>query len=157
MNPSLRTILAGLAGGLAFVLGTFMTFRLLGGAQEGRQGLLFDPETQSAKVIAVWKEIEPLPRITETPLLILGGLLLLGIAYAVLYRALSPGWPAGTHRRAVRMALVIWLGGVFAELMGPFNVLHSPLALSALSVLFWAVCAVLEGYAIVLVSGQGAS
>jgi hypothetical protein len=152
MNQFMRTTVAGLAGGLAFVLGTFVTFRLLGGAQVGREGLLFDPDTQSSKVIAVWKEIEPLPRISETPLVILGGFVVFGIAYAALYRTISAGWPAGVHARSVRLAMVVWLGAVFAEFMGPFNVMHEPLSLSAVAAAFWAVCATLTGYAVVLVS-----
>ncbi len=60
----LRTIVAGLAGGLAFVLGSSLTFALLGGSRRGQTELLFDPATQSPKVIAVWKEIEPLPPVS---------------------------------------------------------------------------------------------
>jgi hypothetical protein len=66
-KPSIpRTLLAGLAGGVAFVLGTVVTFAQLAGSRRGQQGLLFDPDTQSEKVIAVWKQLEPLPRVIET-------------------------------------------------------------------------------------------
>jgi hypothetical protein len=56
---------AGLAGGVAFALGTFVTFAQLGGSRRGEEGLLFDPDTLSEKVIGVWKQIEPLPRATR--------------------------------------------------------------------------------------------
>ena len=151
-KPSIaRTLVAGVAGGTAFVLGTFLTFRTLGGSRVGAQGLLFDPDTQHPKVIAVWKEIEPLPRILQTPGLILIGLIVFGLCYAFLYRSVAPAWRPGPHSRALRLAAVIWIGTVFAEFMGPFNTMHQPLRLSALAWLFWAVCAIAEAYAIVLV------
>ncbi|MFG1943976.1 hypothetical protein [Nonomuraea sp. NPDC048826] len=152
-----RTLTAGLAGGVAFVLGTFVTFRTLGGSRQGAEGLLFDPDTQHPKVIAVWKEMEPLPRILDNPSLILAGLLLFGIGYAFLYRSVAPAWPAGLNRRAGRLGLVVWLGAVFGEFMGPFNVLHQPWNLSLLAWTFWAVCAFAEAYVIVLVLDRGRS
>ncbi len=119
-KPSIRrTLAAGLAGGAAFVLGTFVTFAQLGGARRGEEGLLFDPDTQHAKVIAVWKQIEPLPRVIETPAVILVGMVAFGIAYALLYRSVASAWPAGIHRRAWRLALVVWLATVFSEFHGP--------------------------------------
>jgi len=155
MTPSVsRTVVAGLAGGLAFVLGTSLTFALLSGSRRGQTGLLFDPATQSPKVIAVWKEIEPLPRVIETPLLILGGFVLFAIGYAFVYRSVAAAWPAGVLRRGWRLALIVWLGTVFSELVGPFNVLHQPLSLSVIAWAFWAVAAVLEGYAIAFVAEQ---
>jgi hypothetical protein len=51
----------------------------------------------------------------------------------VLYRSVAAAWPAGIHPRAWRLALVIWLAAVFSEFIGPFNVLHQPLSLSAVA------------------------
>jgi hypothetical protein len=148
---------AGLAGGVAFVLGTFVTFAQLAGSRRGEEGLLFDPDTQHEKVIAVWKQLEPLPRVIETPVVILLGMVAFGIAYAFLYRSVASAWPAGIHPRAWRLALVIWLAGVFSEFMGPFNVLHQPLSLSVLAWGFWAVSAVAEAYTLVWVLDRGRS
>ena len=157
-KPSMwRTLVAGLAGGVAFALGTFVTFAKLGGSRRGEQGLLFDPDTQSAKVIAVWKQIEPLPRVIETPVVILVGMVAFGIAYALVYRSVAPAWPAGIHRRAWRLALVVWLASVFSEFIGPFNVLHQPLQLSVVAWGFWAVSAVAEAYTLVYVLDRGRS
>jgi hypothetical protein len=112
LKPSIpRTLLAGLADGVAFVLGTVVTFAQLAGSRRGQQGLLFDPDTQSEKVIAVWKQLEPLPRVIETPVVILGGMVVFGIAYAFVYRSVAAAWPVGVHRRAWRLALVVWLAG----------------------------------------------
>jgi hypothetical protein len=152
-----RTLVAGLAGGVAFVLGTFVTFRLLGGSRVGAEGVLFDPDTQHPKVIAAWKQIEPLPRILETPVLILAGMLVFGIAYAFVYRAIAVGWPVGLHRRALRLGFVVWLGTVFAEFMGPFNVLHQPFSLSVVAWVFWALCSLAEAYVLVFVLDRGTS
>jgi hypothetical protein len=151
-KPSIpRTLAAGLAGGVAFVLGTLVTFAQLAGSRRGEEGLLFDPDTQSPKVIAVWKQLEPLPRVIETPLVIIGGMVIFGLAYALLYRSVAAAWPAGVYPRAWRLAGVIWLAGVFSEFMGPFNVLHQPLPLSVIAWGFWAVAALLEALVIVAV------
>jgi hypothetical protein len=146
-----RTLVAGLAGGVAFLLGTFLTFALLGGSREGETGLLFDPDTQHRKVIDAWKEIEPLPRVIEQPAVILAGMVAFAFAYAFLYRSVAPAWPVGLTSRAGRLAVVIWVGAVFSEFMGPFNVLHQPLYLSLLAWTFWAVPAAGEALAIVAV------
>jgi hypothetical protein len=157
-KPSiLRTLAAGLAGGAAFVLGTFLTFAQLAGSRRGEEGLLFDPDTQHEKVIAVWKQLEPLPRVIETPVVILVGMVAFGIAYAFVYRSVASAWPAGIHRRAWRLALVIWLATVFSEFIGPFNVLHQPLPLSVVAWGFWAVSAVAEAYTLVYVLDRGRS
>jgi hypothetical protein len=151
MPPSIRrTLAAGLAGGGAFVVGSILTFGLLSGSRRGQTGLLFDPATQSPKVIAAWKELEPLPRVIESPALILGGMVLFALAYAFVYRSVAPAWPAGRHARAWRLAILVWISALFAEFIGPFNVLHQPLALSAAAAAFWAVPALLEAYAIVV-------
>lgn len=143
-----RTFVAGIVGGLAFVLGVFLTFAQLSGSRPGQTGPLFDPATQSPKVIAVWKEIEPLPRTLETPVVIVGGLVLFGIAYAFVYRSAAPSWPRGIASRGWRLALIVWVSTVFSEFMGPFNVLHQPLGLSVVAWGFWAVPALAEGFAI---------
>lgn len=154
-TPSItRTVVAGLAGGVAFILGNVLTFGLLGGARRGQQGLLFDPDTQSPKVITVWKVLRPLPRIIDTPALILVGLLMFGIGYAVLFRVIATAWPPGVHQRALRLALIVWLATAFSEFMGPFNVLHEPAALATLGLGFWAVSALAQAYTLVLVADR---
>ena len=90
----IRTILAGLAGGLALALTNFLTFGLLDGSRRGQTGLLFDPATQSPKVIAVYKDIEPLPVIITRPYVILAGFVVFAIGHALLYRSVAAAWPA---------------------------------------------------------------
>ncbi|MFI5909375.1 hypothetical protein [Dactylosporangium sp. NPDC051541] len=151
-TPRTRTVIAGVAGGLAFIVSNVLTFGVLGGSRRGQQGLLFDPDTQHPKVITVWKTLEPLPRIIETPALILAGLLMFGIGYAFLYRSIATAWQRGLHRHSLRLAIIVWLATAFAEFMGPFNVLHEPAPLAALSLGFWAFSALAETYVLVLVT-----
>src|SRR6185369_3606839 len=146
---------AGLVGGLAFVVGNLVTFGLFGGSRPGQHGLLFDPHTQEPKVITVWKELQPLPRIIESPSLILLGLVAFGVANALLYRSVRSAWPTGLGRRVWRLALVMWLAAAFAELLGPFNVLHQPALLSLLSLAFWAVAAFIGAGALVFAFDRG--
>lgn len=151
-RPSIsRTLVAGLGGGVAFLAGTFLTFAQLGGSREGETGLLFDPDTQHDKVIAVWKEIEPLPRVIEQPAVILAGMVVFGVAAAFVFRSVAPAWPGGVVPRAMRLGMIVWLGTVFAEFMGPFNTLHQPLYLSVLAWAFWAVPAFGEAFVIAAV------
>jgi hypothetical protein len=151
-RPTLgRTLVAGVAGGLAFVVGTFLTFAVFGGSREGETGVLFDPDTQHPKVIAAWKEIEPLPRVIDQPAVVLAGMVLFGVVYAFAYRSVAPAWPARTAARAARLAVGIWIAAVFSEFMGPFNVLHQPLALSIVAWAFWAVPALAAAVAITTV------
>jgi hypothetical protein len=77
--------------------------------------------------------------------------MLFGLAYAFVYRSVAPAWPSGVSRRGWRLAVIVWLSTVFSEFMGPFNVLHQPLALSVIAWSFWSVAAVAEAYSIVYV------
>ena len=150
-----RTIAAGFAGGLAFIMGTFLTFAQFGGSGRCQTGVLFNPATQHPKVIAVWKEIEPLPRVIENPPVIAIGMILFGLIYAFIYRSVAPAWPSGIGQRASRLAAIIWASAVFSEFMGSFNVLHQPLILSVVAWSFWTVAAIAEALAIVYVLERG--
>lgn len=149
-----RTLGAGVAGGLALNLVMVVTFRLIG--FRGGAGPLLDPAVQSAKLIAVWTQIEPLPLVVTRPAPIVLGLVLFGIAHAFIYRWLSPVWPLGVHPRAWRLAaLVFVLSFLFWEFFTPFNQFGEPLPLIALELTFWAAIALAEAYAIALVSELG--
>jgi hypothetical protein len=102
-------------------------------------------------MIAVWKELEPLPRLIEQPAVILGGMVLLGFAYPFVYRSVAASWPPGITPRALRFFFIVWLAGVFSEFIGPFNVLHQPLYLSVVGWAFWTVPAMLTAFAIAFV------
>jgi hypothetical protein len=152
MNSSpFRTILAGLAGGVALNLAMLLTFRLFGLGWDGG-GILLDPAIQSPKVIAVWTQIEPIPLVVSTPVLIATGLVLFGILHAFVYRWLAPAWPRGIRERTWRMAaLVFGLSFLFWEFFTPFNQLGEPLPLIGLELVFWAAIAFAESVVIAAV------
>jgi hypothetical protein len=146
-----RTLLAGLAGGMAMNIAMLLTFRLLGFGWSGG-GILNDPKWQSPKLIAVWNTLEPLPLVIANPAPIVMGLVLFGIAHAFLYRWLSVGWPIGIIARGRRMTLLIFvMTFLFWEFFTPFNQFGEPIPLIALELVFWAVIAAAEGFSMAAV------
>jgi hypothetical protein len=142
--------LAGLAGGLTFGLVNFLTFGLLGGARVGQTGLLFDPSTQSAKVIAVWKEIQPLPWLVTQPWVIMIGLLLFGVVYAGVYLSVAKAWPPRTQAHVWRLAALTFVAPAFFEMMGPFNLLHETPYLQLIELAFWIMASFAQSFVTVL-------
>lgn len=143
-----RTIVAGLAGGVVLNLVMLLTFRLIGFGWNGG-GILLDPSVQSQKLIAVWTQIEPLPLVVSRPAPIIIGLMLFGMGHAFIYRWLSPSWPPGIIKRAIRLsALIFFLSFVFWEFFTPFNQFGEPFLLIGLELTFWAVIAITEALTI---------
>ncbi len=146
-----RALIAGLAGGAVLNLVMVLTFRLIGFGWNGG-GILLDPSVQSQKLIAVWTQIEPLPLVVSRPAPIIIGLMLFGMGHALVYRWLSPAWPPGIVKRAIRLAaLIFFLSFVFWEFFTPFNQFGEPFLLIGLELTFWAVIAIAEALAIVSV------
>lgn len=143
-----RILVAGLVGGVATNVAMLVTFRLLG----FKSGLLLDPRWQSPKLIAVWTQLEPLPRVVNAPLPMILGLFAFSLFHAWLYAKLSRSWPPGLWPRTWRLAgLVFVLSYVFFEFFTPFNMFWEPLPLVAVELVFWAVVAAAEAMAIVVV------
>ncbi len=69
----LKTLLAGIAGGMTFNLAMLFTFRAIGFGWDGK-GFLITSSIQSPKLIAVWTSLEPLPMIVSNPAPIIGGM-----------------------------------------------------------------------------------
>jgi hypothetical protein len=152
VKPStIRTALAGIAGGVAMNITMLLTFRLLGFGWTGN-GILVNPDLQSSKLIAVWKEIEPLPLVVAHPAPIITCIVFFGIVHAFVYRWLSPAWPSGVLRRGLRMAsLIFFLVFLFWEFFTPFNLFGEPLPLIGLELVFWALIALADGLVIATV------
>jgi hypothetical protein len=142
-----RTLISGLAAFVGFVTGLYVTFAQFGGSRPGETGLLFNPETQSHKLIAVWKEIEPLPRLVVDPLPMFAGYLLFSIGWAFIFRSVRLAWPSGLWSRGYRLALLIWLFGAFFELQGPVTLLYVSAVPLVISLSFWAVVASMAAFA----------
>ncbi|MFC6018080.1 hypothetical protein ACFP2T_17955 [Plantactinospora solaniradicis] len=155
-KPTLiRTLAGGLAGGAAVCVALYATFAAWGGSKRDEVGLLFDPSTQSAKLIAIWKEIEPLPLLISSPEPIIGSYFGFAIGYALIYRSVAAAWPSGIVNRVARLGSIIWLAGAFFEFQGPVNLAHQPIRPTAIALAFWAVAALAEALAIVAVLDRG--
>ena len=155
MKPSsLRTVLAGIGGGLAMNLAMLLTFRLIGFGWRGK-GILLNPDVQSKKLIAVWTEIEPIPLVVNNPAPIIIGIILFGIIHAFVYRWISAAWPEGIVARGIRMSILIFLLVFsFWEFFTPFNQFGEPLPLIGLELLFWAIIALSDGFIIAFIIGK---
>lgn len=147
----MKTLLAGLAGGMAMNLTMLLTFRGIGFGWDGK-GILLTSPMQSEKLIAVWTKLEPLPLVAFDPAPIIVGLLLFGVGHAYLYKWLAVSWPRGVAARALRFAgLIFFMTYLFWEFFTPFNQFGEPLPLIALELSFWALIALAEAFAIAFV------
>ncbi len=147
-----KMLLTALAGWGALNVAMLLTFRLIGFGLDGH-GILMNPQTQSAKLIAVWSELEPLPRIVARPETMIVGLFGFAFLHAVIYRLLSPAWPSGVWPRGIRLAgLLFAICYSFWEFFTPFNLFGEPLPLIAVELIFWAVVALTEGLAIAVMA-----
>ena len=147
----MKTLLAGLAGGMAMNLAMLLTFRGIGFGWDGK-GILLTSPLQSEKLIAVWTKLEPLPLVAFDPAPIIVGLLLFGVGHAYLYKWLAVSWPRGVAPRALRFAgLIFFMTYLFWEFFTPFNQFGEPLPLIALELSFWALIALAEAFAIAFV------
>jgi hypothetical protein len=152
-----KTILAGIAGGFAMTIAMLLTFRFIGFGVNA-DGFLLDPTIQSAKLIAVWTKLEPLPLVVSKPLPIVLGLLIFGIFHAYIYRMSSSTWAPGIVKRGLSFSLIVFLMTfLFWEFFTPFNQLGEPLLLIAAELCFWAVIALADGFAIAAVMERGTS
>jgi hypothetical protein len=150
-----RTIIAGLAGGLAMNLVMLLTFRAIGFGWNGG-GILLASPSQSPKLVAVWTKLEPLPLIVVKPAPIVGGLVLFAIGHAFVYKWLSAAWPPGILPRALRFAgLMFFMVFLFWEFFTPFNQFGEPLPLIALELSFWAAIAFAEAIVIASIMEYG--
>ncbi|AEG70237.1 hypothetical protein [Ralstonia solanacearum] len=147
----IRTLVAGLAGGLTLNVAMLLTFRLIGFGWRGGGFLLTSP-IQSRKLIAVWTQLEPLPLIVANPAPMIAGLMLFGVAHAAIYGWLAPAWPPGIVSRALRFAgLMFVLSYLFFEFFTPVNLLGEPLMLVLAELGFRAVIALAQACVIAAV------
>lgn len=152
----LRTILGGIAGGIAMNLTMLMTFRLLGFGWNG-DGILIESASQSRKLIAVWTELEPIPLVVDSPAPIIIGIVVFGVIHAYLFRWLSSAWSGSIVRQGLQFAgLVFVMTFLFWEFFTPFNLFGEPLHLIALELVFWACIAAADGLVIAALIGERA-
>ncbi len=146
-----RTVVAGIAGGLAFNISMFLTFRLVGFGLNGG-GFILNPNHQSSKLIAVWTTIKPLPLIVTNPLRMSIGIILIALIHSFAYRSLSIAWQESIVNRIFRFtSLIFLLTFLFWEFFTPYNLFGEPLFLIFFELFFWLIIAFAEAVAIVSV------
>jgi hypothetical protein len=73
-----------------------------------------------------------------------------------LYRWLCASWPTGVIKRGFRLALLVFvMTFLFWEFFTPFNQLGEPLGLIAIELVFWALIALADGFAISAIMERG--
>ena len=154
MKPThARTIMAGIAGGIAMNLTMLLTFRLLGFGWNGG-GILIRSSMQSKKLIAVWTQLEPIPLVVNAPAPIIIGIVLFGVFHAYIFRWLSPVLSGGVLQQGLQFGgLVFAMTFLFWEFFTPFNLFGEPLQLILLELVFWACIAAADGLVIAAIIG----
>ena len=152
MNPSSirwgRAAIAGVAGGIALLAGVFLFF---GPAQS----VLADPAHQSPKIIAIFFELEPLPRMVTDPFLAYAGFVLIGLIHGLVFALVAPALPGRGWMKGLSFGAVLWLVMVvWFEFFMLWNVLGEPLPLIALELVLWLLTVTLESLVIALVYGD---
>ena len=126
-----RGLIAGVAGGLAWLAGILLIF---GPAQS----ILADPGLQSAKFLMAFTS-EPAPLISTRPWVLPLGLIGIGVLWGWVYAWLSGSWSGAWWQRGLRFGGVAWVMMVpWFEFYLPWNVLREPAALVMLEMLCWA-------------------
>ncbi len=139
--PWLRGLVAGLVGGVAWLVGILSFF---GPAQ----ALLTDPELQSAKFLAA-VTADPQPRTVAAPWLLIVAVLGIGVLWGWVYVSLAGAWSGAWWKRGLRFGFVGWVLMVpWFEFYLPWNVLHEPAPLVALELVCWACVLLTVGLAI---------
>lgn len=137
----LRTVIAGIIGLFGFLIVNMIGFRVT-------YPILFDPNVQSPKLIAVWNEIEPLPP-AHGLVATLSILVLIGIVRAFVYRWLAPSWPPSFMARALRYWLLVWfLSHFFVEFSAPFTLFGEPVGLILIELVIQGVAVLTEAFVV---------
>jgi hypothetical protein len=143
-RKSAATIVAGILAGAAIIGGMVLLF---GPAQ----AILGDPNLQSAKLLQIFMELTPPPRISFSPSAAWLGFGIIGIAHALVFRVVRPALGTGFWRPTLRFATVSWLMlALWFEFWILWNVMHEPVALIALELTLWAGVLLIEAVVLTL-------
>lgn len=146
-----RWIRAAIGGAVGFTTAAFIGFVALFALAAP---LLFDPSIQSAKFIAVWQTLQPLPLVVTNPLLFLGGTAIIGVGHGLVFAAIVKGLPEPLLKRGFVFGVVVWaLLFIFLVYFAPFNLLGAPFVLWSMVIVSFFFVAQVEGLIISLVYG----
>lgn len=144
---------AAIGGAVAIVIANVVSNVLF--FQIGRP-ILFENELQSAKVIAVLFEMEPLPLMFTNGLLYMAIAAGIGMIHGLIFLWIEPALPRGVIRRGVSFAVVLWaLMALYFEFHTPFNMFGEPPVLVAVELCFWVVVTLVQGLVLSAIYGKG--
>lgn len=147
-KPFVATIAGLIAFTVANLVSNLMFFQL--GAP-----LLFDPEVQSAKLMAVLFEMSPRPLMFENGLLYLAIGMPVGAVHGLVFMRVEPVLGRTRTERGLWFALIVWaLMALYFEFHTPFNMFREPIALVGLELLFWVPVALAEGLTLSFIYGR---
>lgn len=117
-------------------------------------GILFENESQSAKVVAVLFEMEPLPLMFTNGLLYMAIAGVIGGIHGLVFAWIEPALPRAALQRGLAYGAMLWaLMAVYFEFHTPFNMFGEPPALVAVELAFWVVVLAVEGVIVSMLYG----
>lgn len=144
---------AAVGGAVAIVIANVVSNVLF--FQIGRP-ILFENELQSAKVIAVLFEMEPLPLMFTNGPLYMAIAASIGIIHGLIFLWIEPALPRGIIRRGASFAVILWaLMALYFEFHTPFNMFGEPPVLVAVELGFWVVVTLVQGLVLSAIYGRG--
>lgn len=127
----LNVIVSGLAGGVVWMLSIFIFFG-------PTQAILANPDYQSAKFLLVMTELEPYPRVSDSIWILVTGVLIICILYALVYRTIRKALAGNWRKKGMKFGLIAWALMVpWFEFYLPWNVMHEPTLLVLLEMILW--------------------
>ena len=121
----------------AALAGAITALVLTGILYTGSMPLLFNPQLQSAKVLAVYNSIPPLPLLTSNIGAFLVGWFIVAMTRNLVFTRLFQGIPGTGIRKGLAWGLIVMLITIlYAEFYTAVNLLGEPLYLSAFE---WAI------------------
>ncbi len=147
--PHVQTLLAGLAGGFAWTIVSFLTFGYLG------RYTIFNPAVQSAKFMDVFVTYDPQAIAVTYPWFYLMGFAFFGVGHSYIYHWLYPVLGKNKATRIKRFSLlIIFMSSLYFEIFGPLNLLSEPLHLVALEMIFWTLSILAEVWVLERILGK---
>lgn len=151
MSP--RYLRSGVSGAVAFVLANIVSNVLF--FQLSRD-LLFNPQWQSAKVIDVLFEMEPLPLMFTNGIAYMAIAAAIGVVHGLVFAWIQPALPQRSRlARGAAFAVVLWaLMALYFEFHTPFNMFREPAPLVLMELGLWAIVLLVEGIILSFLYGQ---